>query len=106
MKITFKELRRRGGGLHLVICSLEQALYQVMVRIDGQELLLIENDGRTFRRHSLNAVREALQVLPVATVTLRHSSAYDEMIGQPSRDCDNALEVPVSMDLYPPITRH
>jgi hypothetical protein len=106
VKITFKDVLLRGGAADLVICSLEQALYQVMVRIDGQELLLIENDGKTFRRHSLNAVREALQVLPVATVTLRHASAYDEMIGQPSRSCDNALEIPLSMDLYPPITRH
>jgi hypothetical protein len=106
VKISFRDVLRSGRSSHLVIHSLDQALYQVMVRIDGQEFLLTENDGRAFRRNSLNAVREALQVLPVATLTLRQCSAYDEMIGQPSRTCDNALEVPLSMTLYPPITRH
>ena len=106
MKISFRDLLRSGRPTDLVVHSLDQALYQVMVRIDGQDFVLTENDGRTFRRHSLNAVREALQVLPVATLSLRQSSAYDEMIGQPSRDGDNALEVPLSMDLYPPVTRH
>ncbi len=105
MKISFQRLLRRGRPSHLVIHSLDQALYQVRVRFDAQEFLLTENDGSAFRRHSLNAVREALQLLPVASLTLRQTSAYDEMIGQPSRDCDNALEVSLSMDMYPPIPR-
>ena len=42
-----------------------------------------------------------LQVLPVGTITLRHESAYDEMIGQPSRESSNALEVNLSHEMYP-----
>ena len=106
MKLSFSDLLRRGKPATVVVHSLDQALYQVTVAVDGRDYLLTENDGRTFRRHSLTAVREALQLLPVDKITLRQESTYDEMIGQPSRDCDNALEVPLSLELYPPITRH
>ena len=106
MKLTFRELIRRQQPVVMVVHSLDQALYQVSLTLDGKQYLLSEDNGKIFRRHSLSEVREALQLLPVASVTLRQQSAYDEMIGQPVRDSDNTLEVPLSMDLYPPITRH
>lgn len=106
MKLSFSALLRLGQPVTVVVHSLDQALYQVTVALDGSDYLLTKNDGRTFRRHSLTAVRDALQVLPVEKISLKQSSAYDEMIGQPSRDGNNALEVPLSLDLYPPITRH
>ena len=68
--------------------------------------MLAENDGSVFRRRALSQVREALQLLPVAKLSLRQSSAYDEMIGQPLREADNTLEVPLALDAYPPITRN
>jgi hypothetical protein len=36
-------------------------------------------------------------------MVLRHSSAYDEMIGQPHREESNALEVRIARDPYPPL---
>ena len=105
MKLSFKEVVRRGQQVDVVVHSLEQALYQATVKVDDKEHLLTENNGKTFRRRSLSEVREALQVLPIDRVTLRQSSAYDEMVGQPLRESDNTLEVPLSMELYPPITR-
>ena len=33
-------------------------------------------------------------------------SPYDEMVGQPVRQQDNTLEVPLSLEAYPPVTRH
>lgn len=106
MKISFSKVLDRGQPAPMVIYSLDQALYQVMVVLDGREHLLTENDGRTFRRHSLAGVCEALQVLPVAELRLRQQSAYDEMIGQPMRQGDNALEVPLSLELCKPPTKH
>ena len=106
MKLTFRELLSRQQQVVMVVHSLDQALYQVSFVLEGKQYLLSENNGKIFRRHSLSEVREALQLLPVASVTLRQQSAYDEMIGQPARESDNTLEVPLSMDLYPPITRH
>jgi hypothetical protein len=106
MKLTFRELAGRQQKVVMVVHSLDQALYQVTFTLDEREYLLSENNGKVFRRHSLSEVREALQVLPVESISLRQTSAYDEMIGQPARERDNTLEVPLSMDLYPPITRH
>ena len=106
MTINFSEVAALAQPVPVVVYSLDQALYQVMVVVDGRERLLTENDGSTFRRHSLAAVQEVLQVLPVASATLRQRSAYDEMIGQPPREGDNLLEVPLSLAPYAPVTRH
>ena len=106
MKHSFRDVLLRGEPVVTTVHSLEQALYQVTVLVDGQECLLTENDGTTFRRRSLSSVREALQVLPLASLTLKQYSAYDEMIGQPAREGDNTLEVSLSLDMYPPVTRH
>ncbi|MFK7975434.1 MAG: DUF6482 family protein [Halioglobus sp.] len=106
MKKSFRELQKEGRSAQAVVHSVDQSLYQVTLWIDGEEHLLTENTGKTFCRHSLNEVREALALLPIETASLRQTSAYDEMIGQPVRVQDNALEVPLSLELYPPITRH
>ena len=106
MKQTFRDVLLRGEPIDTTVHSLEQALYQVTIIVDGKECLLTEDDGKPFRRRSLSAVREALQVLPLASLTLKQHSAYDEMIGQPVREGDNALEVSLALDMYPPITRH
>jgi hypothetical protein len=101
VKITFQDFAGLAEPVHVVVHSLDQALYQVTLEVDGKQLLLVEDDGRTFRRHSLQQVREALHRLPVASLRLRHESAYDEMIGQPLREGTNALEVTLSLDQYP-----
>jgi hypothetical protein len=106
VKQSFRDVLVRGESLVTIVHSLQHALYQVTVIVDGHECVLTENDGKTFRRHSLSAVREALQVLPLASLTLKQHSAYDEMIGQPIREGENALEVPLALDSYPPIIRH
>lgn len=90
----------------MIIESLELALYQVKVRVDGEEKLLVDNDGKAFRRRNLQQVREALQLMPIATLHLRHCSAYDEMIGQPLREGSNALQVPLSFEPVPPSKVH
>ena len=47
-----------------------------------------------------------LRGMPVRSLVLRHESAYDEMIGQPTRDESNALEVSLALDIDPPPTIH
>lgn len=101
MKLTFNAFAQLEEPARVVIHSLEQALYQVSVEVGGKTHLLAENSGKIFRCHSLQQAREALQTLPVASLTLRHESAYDEMVGQPVREADNALEVPLSLEDYP-----
>ncbi|MCR9106224.1 MAG: DUF6482 family protein [Gammaproteobacteria bacterium] len=101
MALTLTQFSQLPVPAVVVVHSLEQALYQVTLLVDGQEHLLTEDSGRPFRKRSLQAVRDVLRVLPVASVTLRHQSAYDEMIGQPPREGDNTLEVALSLEDYP-----
>ncbi|MEH6592125.1 MAG: DUF6482 family protein [Halioglobus sp.] len=77
----------------VVIHSLDQSLYQLSALVDGEEHLVMDDNGRPYRSRNLEKVREILQLLPVASITLRQKSAYDEMIGQPSREEDNTLEI-------------
>ncbi|MEM1110808.1 MAG: DUF6482 family protein [Pseudomonadota bacterium] len=105
MKLPFKQFRALEP-CDVIVHSLDQALYQVIVMRDNREHLLVEDDGRPFRRHSLQEVVEVLRLMPVASALLRQRSAYDEMIGQPPREGDNVMELPLHLDQAPPITRH
>jgi len=106
VKLTFAEFSKLEHPVPVVIHSLEQALYQVTVTIRGKSHLLVENSGKTFRCHSLQQAREALHTLPVSSLTLRQQSAYDEMVGQPIREVENVLEIPLSLESYPPPAIH
>ena len=97
MKLTFAEFSKLDHPVPVIINSLERALYQITVIIAGKGLMLVENSGETFRCRSLQQAREALQALPISSLTLRQESAYDEMVGQPMRQGDNLLEVPLSL---------
>jgi hypothetical protein len=103
MTISIQQLLASKGSHNVVIHSLERSLYQVTVFIEDKERLLRDNNGKPFRRRSLNAVKESLQGAPISQLSLRQQSAYDEMIGQPLREADNALMVPLSLDIYPPV---
>jgi hypothetical protein len=97
MKISVRELALVEDRVPVIVHSLDQALYQVTVLIDGAERLLVDDSGRTLRSHSLERLREMLARLPVASLVLRQRSAYDEMIGQPPREGDNVLEVSLAL---------
>ena len=106
MKLSIEEFAALAEPAPTIIHSLDQALYQVTVVVDGRERLLVDETGRPLRRHSLNAMREVLQTLPVASLVLRQRSAYDEMIGQPPREGDNLMELPLTLEDYPPPVIH
>ena len=97
MALTIEEFTQLEQPARVIIHSLDRALYQVTAVLQGQEQLLIDGSGRPFRSHNLQQVRETLQAMPVASITLRQQSAYDEMIGQPAREEANTLELPVAL---------
>ena len=68
-------------------------LYQVTLALRGHEQLLAYDDGRPYRAKNLQNVREMLASMPVNSITMRHESAYDEMVGQPARQASNAMEI-------------
>lgn len=100
MKILFRNLSVYKIE-RLVICSIEQALYQAFVVIDGEERLVWENEKKCFVRRNLMKMRECFEPLGITDTVLRHESPYDEMIGLPSGPTANRLEVPLGQLPYP-----
>ncbi|EOD9418899.1 DUF6482 family protein [Vibrio campbellii] len=77
----------------LVIHSLDLALYQVSVLVDGEEHFVTDDKGKFLRAHSILELQKQCRNLKVNKQVLRQQSAYDEMVGQPSRIGTNELEV-------------
>ncbi len=101
MKINYRELASRQAIDKLVIESVDLSLYIAWAVIDGVERLVVDKRGGTLKTRNLLEMKEQLSGLNITELTLRQRSAYDEMVGQPSWDCDNALEVGLSPELYP-----
>ena len=101
MKISLKQLQQLEPPLTAIVYSMERSIYQVYISTPDGEALLTDENGKVFQRRNLHSVRDALQASPVSTLQLRQHSAYDEMIGQPLREQDNLLELPLSLKSYP-----
>jgi len=101
MKISYKALAGRTTIDKLVIESVDLSLYIARAVIDGSERLVVDNKGQTVKTRNLLEMKEMLSALNIAELVLRQRSAYDEMVGQPAWDCDNALEVSLSTEVYP-----
>jgi hypothetical protein len=81
----------------LIIHSLDMCLYQasVLIEADGEECWICDNNGKLLKTHSIIEMQKHCSVLKVKQQRLRQRSAYDEMVGGPTK-CDNTLEVPLS----------
>lgn len=97
MTITLEEMRRSPDPVDAIVDSIEGSIYRLSVLVDGREQRVLDVDGKTFQRRSVTHVREALRDVPVAKMTLRQHSAYDEMIGHGARAQPNTLEVPLAV---------
>lgn len=95
MTISLKTLQQQSEIEKVIIHSLDCALYQVSVLIKGQELYLTDEKGKFLRSHNKLSLQALFEGLPVRQMVLRQQSAYDEMVGQPLREADNFLEVPI-----------
>lgn len=83
----------------LVIQSLELALYQAMVVVDGEEHLVWENEKKILVTRNLSDIRDKFQPFKIPQTVLRHESPYDEMIGQPT-GTGNRMEVALGSNPY------
>ncbi|NTS76224.1 hypothetical protein HR060_05025 [Catenovulum sp. SM1970] len=99
MKLFYKDLANKRID-KLVINSLEQALYQAIVVIDGTEHVVWDTDKKTLLTRNLTQMREYFETYDIIEVVLRHESPYDEMVGQAPKESSNRLEVPLSKSPY------
>lgn len=101
MTLTLEAFAALPSPAPVTIHSLERSLYQITADLPGGPHLLVNAKGGAVRFRDLQRARSLLQGLPVSSVTLRHDSAYDEMIGQPPRAQTNALSLPLSREPEP-----
>lgn len=93
MVITLDELKQQPCIDKIVIHSIDGMLYQAYADIEGEEFLVVNEQGKPLRHNNKISLQEEFESLPCQKMTLRHQSAYDEMIGQPVREESNQLEV-------------
>jgi len=79
----------------VIIESLEQALYSLVVEVDQQQYYVLESEDKALTRRSIVAMQEVLSRFIVKSMYLQHKSPYDEMIGQEINVNSNALLVPI-----------
>ena len=79
----------------MIIQSLHCQLYQLLVECDGEEQPVYDRKGRLVRHSNRLGLQALFENLEVEELVLRQLSAYDEMVGQPPREGDNCLEIPL-----------
>ncbi|MFD2165634.1 DUF6482 family protein [Thalassotalea euphylliae] len=99
MKLLYQDLPSRKID-KLIINSLEQALYQAIAVINGDEHVIWESETKTLTTRNLTKMREHFEHMDIEAIVLRHESAYDEMVGQPPKQGSNRLEVPLRKNPY------
>jgi hypothetical protein len=93
--ILLTDLSRFAAIDKVIIESLEQALYRLVLEVDQQQYYVLEAPNKLLTRRSIVAIQELLTPFPVRGMYLSHQSAYDEMIGQDTNTDGNQLFVPL-----------
>jgi len=78
----------------IIYHSLDLALYNVSVVIDGKEYMVTDEKGLRLKSHNFVALQKQLKNVKAEIQVMRQLSAYDEMVGGPSK-INNQLEVPL-----------
>lgn len=62
--------------------------------MEGNEYLIVDESGTRLQHHNVLNLQKQLRNVTATKHVIRHSSAYDEMIGGPAKS-SNEMEVPV-----------
>jgi hypothetical protein len=96
MAIPIEKLNKYFVIDKLVYHSVDLSLYMVSAIVDGQEHYITDNKNAFLKAPNLVSLQKLLQGVEATETVLRHSSPYDEMIGGPTKQNSNALEVPIT----------
>jgi len=94
--ISVSKLQKYFVVEKLIYHSIDLSLYQVSAIIDGEEHYVADERGKLLRSINLLDLQKQLKQVTAEKTVLRHTSAYDEMIGGPEKGESNALEVPLA----------
>ena len=99
-KYNITQLASQCEELMLVVLSMDNGLYQAFVQRGEVIDPVCHETGQPVRAFSIGQLYCQLQGMAFRQVRLRHSSAYDEMIGQPLRQGGNTLDVALDWAAY------
>ena len=102
MKVTSKVYYKDLGKHKLekiIICSLDQSLYQALLIVNNEEHLILESKSKPLKTRSLMKMQESFENLVVDELVLRQESAYDEMVGLGEKG-SNRMEMRISKKPY------
>ena len=96
MAIELSKLNKYFSIDKLIYHSVDLSLYQVSAIIDGEEHYITDRKKKFLRASNIIDLQKLLKDLKAKETVLRHTSAYDEMIGGPDKTSSNLLEVPLA----------
>ena len=96
MAIELSKLNKYFSIDKLIYHSVDLSLYQVSAIIDGEEHYITDRKKKFLRASNIIDLQKLLKDLKAKETVLRHTSAYDEMIGGPKKTSSNILEVPLA----------
>lgn len=96
--ITLQALKHLSAIDEAVIESLDQMLYRLIVKVDGEWLYVTKNKKSLLSRKIFD-LQKLLVGKDVGAVSLLHRSAYDEMIGLDTEVGQNTLTVPLGIPI-------
>jgi len=101
LTIALSKLQKYFSVEKLIYHSVDLSLYQASAIIEGEEHYITDDKKSFLRSGNLVQLQKLLKGVSAEVTMLRHTSAYDEMIGGPEKTSSNALEVPLAdNDLY------
>jgi hypothetical protein len=83
VRITLEQLKnRKNANIELMeILSLEGQSYMARLTVDGQQLILSDEQGTTAQFRSTWHAQDMLSNLHILETQVVHASAYNEMVG-------------------------
>ena len=96
MSIELSKLSKYFSIDKLIYHSVDLSLYQVSAMINGEEHYIIDRKKKFLRASNIIDLQKLLKDVKAKETVLRHTSAYDEMVGGPDKTASNLLEVPLA----------
>lgn len=100
MKVSLTELSHMSVTA-VVIESVDLSLYIAHARIDGQEHVIADRQGKVLKTRNLLEMQRMLRKTVTCEFFLRQRSAYDEMVGHAHQAVDNSMELPLGRQPLP-----
>jgi len=100
VKLNIQELAQ-AGVTKVVIESVDLSLYIAHARIDGEERVIADRQGKVLKTRNLLEMQRMLRKAVTCEFFLRQRSAYDEMVGHAHQAADNSMELPLGREPLP-----